>query len=106
MEEFETVTLNLNSFNIIPSTNALTFNNAGVSQTIDNQYGRISDNKCNLTWKNINLRSLMGNDMYNKYETFNLYLYQIAQSQGNGATIHLLIQIITLLILELKDYHF
>lgn len=84
MEEYETVTLILNSYDISPSTNPLTFNVAGVSQTIDNQYGRISDNKSNLTWKNINLKMLMGN-MFDKYETFNLYLYQIAQSQGCGS---------------------
>ena len=85
MEEYETVTLILNSFDISSSTNPVTFNNAGVSQTIDNQYGRISDNKLNLTWKNINLKMLMG-DMFDKYETFNLYLYQITQSQGCGSS--------------------
>ena len=82
MEEYETVTLILNSFDINQSQGAQTYNSGGAISTIDNQYGTISDNKCNLTWKNINLRMLMGNDIFNKYETFNLYLYQISQGSG------------------------
>ena len=86
MEEYETVTLILNSFDINQSPNPQTYNHGGSIRTIDNQYGTISDNKCNLTWKNINLRVLMGNDIFNKYETFNLYLYQISQGQGISGT--------------------
>ena len=82
MEEYETVTLILNSNDISASQNPQTFYNAGTANVIDNQYGTISNNKCNITWKNINLRMLMGNDIYDKYETFNLYLYQITQGQG------------------------
>ena len=82
MEEYETVTLILNSNDINASQNSQTFNNAGTANVIDNQYGTISNNKCNITWKNINLRMLMGNDIYDKYETFNLYLYSISQGQG------------------------
>ena len=87
MEEYETVTLILNSFEINQSQGAQTYNNGGAIRTIDNQYGTISDNKCNLTWKNINLRMLMGNDIFNKYETFNLYLYQISQGPGLSPTV-------------------
>ena len=50
--------------------------------TLDNQYGTIANNRCTLTWKNINMRQVLG-EMYDKYETFNLYLYQISQS-ANG----------------------
>ena len=50
--------------------------------TLDNQYGTIANNRCTLTWKNINMRLVLG-EMYDKYETFNLYLYQISQS-ANG----------------------
>ena len=86
MEEYETVTLILNSFDIVTSQGGQTYNYIGAIRTIDNQYGTISDNKCNLTWKNINLRMLMGNDIFNKYETFNLYLYQISQGSGLSGT--------------------
>lgn len=82
--EQEISTLVLNTLDISTNVSATTYNNGGVSQTIDNQYGRISDNRCNLTWKNINLRNLLGT-LYDRYETFNLYLYQIAQTGGfNG----------------------
>ena len=84
MEEYETVTLILNTLDITTSQNPQTYNNGGTIITIDGQYGTISDNKCNLTWKNISLRMLMGNDIFNKYETFNLYLYQISQGQALG----------------------
>ena len=86
MEEYETVTLILNTLDITTSQNPQIYNIAGALRTIENQYGTISDNKCNLTWKGVNLRLLMGNDIYNKYETFNLYLYQISQGQGLSGT--------------------
>ena len=86
MEEYETVTLILNTLDITTNQNPQTYNSGGSIRTIDNQYGTISDNKCNLTWKGVNLRLLMGNDIFNKYETFNLYLYQISQGQGISGT--------------------
>lgn len=51
---------------------------------VDNQYGRIENNRCTFTWKNINMMQLLG-EMYDKYETFNIYLYQISQA-GSSAT--------------------
>jgi len=73
--EQETASLLLNTFDISSSTNANTYYN----KTVDNQYGTISNNRCTLTWKNINMKNLLG-EMYDKYETFNLKLYQITQS--------------------------
>ena len=58
--------------------------NAGVISIIDNQYGTITNNRCNITWKNINMRQLLGG-MYDKYETFNMYLYQVVQSSAFAA---------------------
>jgi hypothetical protein len=87
MEEYETVTLILSTLDISTSQGAQTFNSGGAIRTTDNQYGTISDNKCNITWKGVNLRMLMGNDIFNKYETFNLYLYQISQGQGLSPTV-------------------
>jgi hypothetical protein len=80
--EQETSTLILNTFDIDPNVTAVYYNTT--YPTIDNQYGNISNNRCNLTWKNINMRMVLG-VMYDKYETFNMYLYQVNQSQGFGA---------------------
>lgn len=79
--EQETSTLILNTFDINPSQTVADYYN----QTIDNQYGTIANNRCNITWKNINMRQLLG-EMYDKYETFNMYLYQVVQSSGFSGT--------------------
>jgi len=73
--EQEIATLVLNTLDISTDIAAATY----IDVTIDNQFGTITNNRCNLTWKNINLRNLLGT-IYDRYETFNLYLYQIAQS--------------------------
>ena len=75
--EQETTTLILNTFDISTSTTASDFYNT----TLDNQYGTIANNRCTLTWKNINMRRVLG-EMYDKYDTFNMYLYQINQSSA------------------------
>ena len=80
--EQETATLILNTFDINPSVSVGDYYPNVIT---DNQYGTISNNRCNLTWKNINMRRVLG-EMYDKYETFNMYLYQINQSQGFGAS--------------------
>ena len=79
--EQETACLILNTFDITTNITAATFYNL----TVNNQYGTITNNRCNLTWKNINMRQVLG-VMYDKYETFNLYLYQIAQAGAMSAT--------------------
>ena len=73
--EQEIATLVLNTLDISTDISAATYYN----HIIDNQFGTITNNRCNLTWKNINLKNLLG-VLYDRYETFNLYLYQIAQS--------------------------
>ena len=72
--ESETACLILNSFDINSSTTTTDYYN----KTIDNQYGTIENNRCTLKWKSINMRRVLG-EMYDKYETFNMYLYQINQ---------------------------
>ena len=78
--EQEIATLILNTLDINTDITAATYYN----QTIDNQFGTILNNRCNLTWKNINLKNLLG-VLYDRYETFNLYLYQISQTGAFGA---------------------
>ena len=75
--EQESTTLILNTFDISTSTDA----NISYNTTVDNQYGTIANNRCTLTWKNINMRRVLG-EMYDKFETFNMYLYQINQSSA------------------------
>ena len=79
--EQETASLVLNTFDIDPTVTAGQYFNT----TVDNQYGTITNNRCNLTWKNINMRRVLG-EMYDKYDTFNMYLYQINQSASFSLT--------------------
>ena len=79
--EKETASLILNTFDINSSSIATDYYN----KTVDNQYGTIANNRCTLTWKNVDIRKVLG-EMYDKYETFNMYLYQINQSQGFGGS--------------------
>lgn len=74
--EQETASLTLNTFDINPSLLATDYDN-----TIDNQFGTISNSRLNFTWKHINMRLVLG-EMYDRYETFNIYLYQISQTGG------------------------
>ena len=66
--EQETSTLILSTFDISTSIAGTVFYN----KTVDNQIGTISNNRCTLTWKNINMRQVLG-EMYDTYETFNVY---------------------------------
>lgn len=74
--EQEVASLLLNTYDIsqVVSTPTVFYN-----KTVDNQYGRIENNRCTITWKNINMKQVLG-EMYDKYETFNLKLYQITQT--------------------------
>ena len=74
--EQETSTLILNTSDI---DSRLSPASVYQNTTLDNQYGTIANNRCTLTWKNINMRRVLG-EMYNKYESFDLYLYQISLS--------------------------
>ena len=75
--ESEIVTLTLNTNDIFSGTNYANFYNT----TIDNRFGTITNNRCTNTWKNINMRQVLG-VLYDKYETFNIKLYQITQTSG------------------------
>lgn len=47
--------------------------------TIDNNVGTISNNFCNLVWKNVNLKNLVGEYLWNNYESYNIQLCSITQ---------------------------
>ena len=74
--ETEVATLILNTYDISTVFSTPTF---FYNKTVDNQYGTITNNRCTLTWKNINMKKVLG-EMYDKYETFNIKLYQMTQT--------------------------
>ena len=76
--EQETATLILSTYDIMSVYQS--------NVNLDNIRGTITNNRCNFTWKNINMRRVLG-EIYDTYETFNMYLYQISQSGSNGTAI-------------------
>ena len=74
--EQETASLILYTFDINPSQTAADFTN-----TVENQYGIVANNRCTFIWKNVNMRLVMG-EIYGRYETYNIYSYQINQTGG------------------------
>lgn len=65
MELVENASLVLRTFDILQ--------NNTVAAT-DNAIGTIAGNNAYITWKNINLRQVIGQNMYEKYDKFNLCL--------------------------------
>ena len=61
---------NLKSFEYFDINSSLTAADY-FNKTIDNQFGTIANNRCTLTWKNINMRQILGG-MYDTYETFKI----------------------------------
>ena len=53
--EQETATLILNTYDIFPSIYVSDY----LNKTIDNQYGTIANNRCTITWKNVNMRQVL-----------------------------------------------
>ncbi len=49
-----------------------------------NQYGTCDQYYTNMTWNNINLRTLLGT-LYDRYDLFNICLSNITQATGSGA---------------------
>ena len=55
----------------------LTLENYYLTANVVNNLGTINGSKSNMSWSNINLRTLLG-DMWDKYEYFNLSLTEIS----------------------------
>lgn len=66
METRENASLVLRTWDILQ--------NNTVANNTDNAIGTITGNNAYITWKNINLRHLVGETMWNKYDKFNLCL--------------------------------
>jgi len=46
--------------------------------------GIIKNNRTDYTWYNVNIRNIIGNTLYNKYDKFNICLNSYAMSQRGG----------------------
>ena len=66
----ETRTFTLSSYDISPSDNLADYYN----KTVSSQYGTVTDNRMSMTWNNVNLQQIVGNDFYNTYNQFSIKL--------------------------------
>jgi hypothetical protein len=71
------------SVNFVLKTTSINNDNATAiyyNTTYQNNIGTIAQNRSSITWKNINLRNVLG-DMYDRYERFNLSLIFVSGSK-------------------------
>jgi len=66
----ETRPFKLSSYDISPSNNLADY----YKQTVTTQYGTVADNRMSLTWNNVNLQQIVGDDFYNAYNRFTIKL--------------------------------
>ena len=66
----ETRTFRLSSYDISPSNNLADY----YKQTVTTQYGTVADNRMSLTWNNVNLQQIVGDDFFNAYNRFTIRL--------------------------------
>ena len=76
MNNKEVITFSLKTTSIDPSIIYTDYFN----KTVTTPNGIVSNNRCSFTWYNINLRNIVGNNMYEKYDKFNISLNTIAMS--------------------------
>ena len=72
----ETRTFTLSSYDISPSDNLADYYN----KTVSSQYGTVTDNRMSMTWNNVNLQQIVGNDFYNTYNQFSIKLVNYTQT--------------------------
>jgi len=75
----ESISLCLKTFDINASDAQADYFN----QTVTTTKGRISNNRSTYTWFNVNLRNLLSDEWYNKYDKFNISLVSATQSYFN-----------------------
>lgn len=71
----------LRSYDINPSNSAATYFSATGAPVIT-AAGTIADNRMTMTWNNVNLRQMMGDTFYNKFDKFHIRLniFKIGQN--------------------------
>jgi len=74
----------LENRNLILRTTDISFSNNPVdyfNTTVSSDAGSVSQNRQSTQWTNINLRTLMGNEFYNRYSQFELKLVKLTIGQ-------------------------
>ena len=66
----ETRVLNISSYDINAGDTLADYYN----KTVSTAYGTVSDNRWSLTWKNIDMSKVMGDEFYNRYNLFKISL--------------------------------
>lgn len=66
----ETRVLNISSYDINASDTLADYYN----KTVSTAYGTVSDNRWSLTWNNIDMSKVMGDEFYNRYNLFKISL--------------------------------
>ena len=75
----ESIVLALKTFDINTSDTQTDYYNTVVTTT----KGKIFNNRTGYTWYNVNLKNLLSDEWYNKYDKFNICLVKAAQSYQN-----------------------
>jgi hypothetical protein len=72
------------SRNLILKTTDISFSNNPTSYfntTVTSSTGSVAQNRQSTTWTDINLRTLMGNEFYNRFSHFEIKLLQVSIGQ-------------------------
>ena len=72
----------LRTIDIDPTRNRPT---AAINQAYDNDYGITNANGCYVIWKNVNIRTCLG-ELYNKYDKYNLKMTSFQVRVNSGTT--------------------
>ena len=75
----ESICLALKTFDINASDTQADYYNTVVTTT----KGKIFNNRTGYTWYNVNLKNLLSDEWYNKYDKFNICLVKVTQSYFN-----------------------
>ena len=79
----ETRVLTLRSYDINASNTASAYYNT----TVTTAAGQVADNRMSLTWNNVNLRQLMGDPFYNRFDKFHIRLNTLLVGQTQTAVL-------------------
>ena len=72
----ESISLCLKTFDINASDAQADYFN----QTVTTTKGKIFDSRTGYTWNNVNLKNLLSDEWYNKYDKFNICLVSLTHS--------------------------
>ena len=94
----ESISLALKTFDINASDTQADYYNTVVTTT----KGKIFNNRTGYTWYNVNLKNLLSDEWYNKYDKFNICLVKAAQSYQAGQAVNNILQLSTNNVVSIK----